>query len=113
MRATKVIVSLAVLMLILVTLNVSADTGCPAIDCSVDNNPRIIDISVSKVYGKTVEITGIIEVDTNSLPGNKIRDWTWNLGDGTVLKRRGILSKIGESKFKIVVSHTYSDYGMY
>ncbi len=113
MRATKVIVSLAILMLILVTLNVSADTGCPAVDCSVDGNPRIIEVSVSKVYGKTVEIAGIVEVDTESLSGNKIQDWTWDLGDGTLLKRGGTLYKLGKSTFKITISHTYSDYGVY
>ncbi len=113
MRATKIIVALAILMLTLLSINVSADTGCPAVACSIDKDPSIVEISVSKVYGKTVKLVGVVKIDTSSLSNNSVRNWIWDFGDGTISKRGGLLSRIGDNAFKISVSHTYSDYRMY
>ncbi len=108
MRATKVIIAIAILTLMLLTLNVSADTGCPAVDSSTDQKPVVVEISIYRVYGKTVEFVGIVKD-----PDSDLRKWIWDFGDGTVLNKTGGWSKVGDSTYKMTVRHTYSEYRTY
>ncbi len=108
MRATKITLISALLVLTLMTVAVSADTGCPAVDSSTDVAPRVVEITVYKISGKTVELIGVVED-----PDSGLREWKWDFGDGTVVKKTGGWSKVGDSTYKMMVKHTYSDYRTY
>ncbi|MCD6348694.1 MAG: PKD domain-containing protein [Candidatus Korarchaeota archaeon] len=108
MRATKIPAVLAILTLTLLTITVSADTGCPAVDSSADQPPRVIEISVYRISSKTVELIGVVED-----PDSGLRKWIWDFGDGTVVNKTGGWSRIGDSTYKMVIQHTYSDYRTY
>ncbi len=108
MRATKITLITALLVLTLTTVAVSADTGCPAVDSSTDVAPRVVEITVYRVTGKTVELIGVVED-----PDSGLREWIWDFGDGTVVRKTGGWSKVGDATYKMVVSHTYGDYRTY
>ena len=72
MRATKITLITALLVLTLTTVAVSADTGCPAVDSSTDVAPRVVEITVYRVTGKTVELIGVVED-----PDSGLREWIW------------------------------------
>ncbi|MDK2372083.1 MAG: PKD domain-containing protein [Candidatus Korarchaeota archaeon] len=108
MRATEITLILALLVLMLMTVAVSADTGCPAVDSSTDVAPEVVEIAVYKINGRTVELIGVVED-----PDSGLREWIWDFGDGTIVKKTGGWSKTGNSTYKMVVKHTYSDYRSY
>lgn len=108
MRATKMSLVLTLLVISLMTVAVSADTGCPAVDASKDKEPTVKEITVYRISGKTVELIGIVED-----PDSGLRSWIWDFGDGTVKNMTGGWSRIDESTYKMVVTHTYSDYRTY
>lgn len=100
---------LAVLTLSLPLIGILADnTGCAAVDSSTDVPPQVVEISISRITGKTVELVGVVND-----PDSGLRMWIWDFGDGEVERKTGGWSKVGDSLYKMVVRHTYDDYRTY
>ncbi len=117
MRATKMLVSMSLALIMLATMYASADTGCEAVDTSLNKPPKVVNVSYV-IKGKTVYFTAIIKDDEHS---KHLREVVWEFGDGTVEKKYGGWTKVNETKeggttyyvYEMSVSHTYKDYRQY
>ncbi len=118
MRATKMLVSTGLALILLMAMNASADTGCEAVASSLPP-PKIISVSYT-VRGTTVYFTAVAAFNKTATEDNMPKEWIWDFGDGQTLKETGGY-KINETQkgasiiayYGVDVSHTYKDYRQY
>jgi|GEM_PF-1723932 len=118
MKATKMLVSTGLALILLMTISTSADTGCEAVASSLPP-PKIVSLSYT-VRGTTVYFTAVAAFEKTATEDNMPREWIWDFGDGQTLKKAGGY-KINETQkgasiiayYGMDVSHTYKDYRQY
>ena len=118
MKATKMIIAVVLALIMLTTIAVSADTGCEAVDTSLNKRPEVTDLTYT-VRGMTVYFRAIAKDDEFS---SGFKEWIWDFGDGNIENKYGGWRKINETRdndgtryyfYEMEVSHTYKDYRQY
>lgn len=117
MRATKMLVAMSLALIMLTTIIASADTGCEAVDTSMNKRPEVVNVAYT-VRGTTVYFTALLKDDEFS---SGFKEVVWDFGDGIVEKKYGGWAKVNETKeggtkyylYEMGVSHTYKDYTQY
>ncbi|MCS7102551.1 MAG: PKD domain-containing protein [Candidatus Korarchaeum sp.] len=117
MRATKMLVAMSLTLIMLMTITASADTGCEAVDTSLNKRPEVVNVNYT-IRGTTVYFTALVKDDEFS---KGLKEVIWDFGDGNVEKKYGGWAKVNETKvsgstyylYELSVSHTYKDYRQY